>query len=98
MVGQITEWRWPILFPLASAIRQRVVAPLGQVTIPNALQPFPILRSGDRKIGWVAFTEVDGVRQNLGPTKDRSLPIYVWVDDTALKQKIVSGWRPEDRY
>jgi hypothetical protein len=93
----ITEWRWPVLFPLAEAIREDVVSPIGRVAIPEALQAFPTLRSGHRKIGWVAFTEIDGVRRTLGPTTDASLPIYRIVNDIRLREMVVSNWRPENR-
>jgi len=38
--------------------------------------------------------EKDGLRRRLGPTEDRSLPIYQVVNDTRLKEMIVSHWRP----
>jgi hypothetical protein len=96
--SQITEWRWPVLFPLAAAIRQAIVSPIGQVAVPMALQSFPTLRSGERRIGWVALTEIDGVRSTLGPTTDRSLPIYQIVNDTRLKEMVVSDWNPDDDF
>jgi hypothetical protein len=63
-----------------------------------ALQSFPTLRSGERRIGWVALTEIDGVRSTLGPTTDRSLPIYQIVNDTRLKEMVVSDWNPDDDF
>jgi hypothetical protein len=96
--SEITEWRWPILFPLAAAIREDIVSPIGEVAIPKALQSFPTLRSGQRKIGWVAFTEIDGVRHTLGATTDPSLPIYQIVNDTRLRKMVVSDWRPDDNF
>jgi len=97
-VEQITSWRWPVLLPLAAAIRRRIVTPIGMVDVPLALRPFPTMRSGNRSAGWNAFTEVDGVRHRLGATSDSSLPIYKVVNDTRLKEMVVSGWRPEDEW
>jgi hypothetical protein len=97
-VEMITSWRWPVLFPLAAAIRRQIVTPIGVVPVPAALEPFPTLRSGNKKAGWSAFTEVGGIRRRLGPTHDPSLPIYKVVNDTRLREMIVSGWRPEDEW
>ncbi len=95
-VSEIGAWRWPVFFPLASALRRKLVTRIGPIAVPPPLREFPVLRSGNRQMGWVAFTEVGGVRQRLGPTDDASLPIYQVVNDTALKEMIVTGWRPED--
>lgn len=95
-VASINDWRWPVLVPLAAAIRRRIVIPLGDIDVPARLRQFPKMRSGSKKIGWVAFTEVDGIRHELGPATDPSLPIYQIVNDVRLKEMVVSGWRPED--
>jgi hypothetical protein len=97
-VLQLSRWRWPVLFPLTAAIRRKAVTPIGIVAVPRALQPFPTMRSGNKAMGWMAFTEISGIRQRLGPAKDPSLPIYKVVNDTRLKEMIVSGWRPEDEW
>jgi hypothetical protein len=68
------------------------------MTIPEELKPFPILRSGDKKSGWRSFTQVDGVRQRLGPATDPSIPIYKVVNDTRLKETLVGGWLPEQEW
>jgi len=53
------------------------------------------MRSGNRQIAWkmVAF-EDDGSR-SLGVATDPAVPIYKIVNDTRLKEMIVSGWAPE---
>ena len=66
-VEGITSWRWPVLVPLAAAVRRRVMVPIGMVSIPDALRLLPTMRSGNRCPGWSAFTEVGGVRHQLGP-------------------------------
>jgi hypothetical protein len=98
LVRQVSRWRWPILFPLSAAIHRKIVTPIGTIPVPRALEPFPTMRSGNNKAGWTAFTEKDGLRRRLGPTEDRSLPIYKVVNDTRLKEMIVSHWRPEDEW
>jgi hypothetical protein len=95
-VERITSWRWPVLLPLEAAIRWRLVSPVGVVAIAENLRDFPTMRSGNRKAGWTAFTYGSGVRLQLGPTEDSRLPIYQVVNDTRLKEMVVSGWRPED--
>jgi hypothetical protein len=94
-VRQIHSGRWPVFFPLSSAIRRQLVTPIGQIDLPAALKSFPVMRSGNRDAGWTAFTEVDGVRRRLGTTNDPTLAIYPVVNDTTLKEMVVSGWRPE---
>ncbi len=97
-VSLIDRWRWPVFFPLGAAIRRNIVTPIDVIPIPNQLRPFPIMRGGNKKMGWVAFTQVGGVRQLLGPATDSSLPIAKVVNDTALKEMIVSGWKPEKEW
>ncbi len=94
-VMRIHDWRWPIFFPLDAAVRRKIVIPIGVVPIPDALRPFPVMRSGSKRMGWMAFTETDGVRQRLGRTNDPRLPIFSVVNDTWLKEKVVAGWKPE---
>lgn len=96
----ITNWRWPVFFPLSVAIHRKIVTPLGLAQIPAELKPFPLLRSGNKKIGWQLVELPNGSlpSRSLGPTKDPSIPIYRVVNDTRLKEMIVSGWRPEDNW
>jgi hypothetical protein len=94
-VRSIEEWRWPIFFPLSAAVRQKVVTPIAVVPIPSALRDFPVMRSGANQLGWRTFTEIDGKRRDLGVAKDSSLPPGLLVNDTALKEMLVTGWQPE---
>jgi hypothetical protein len=74
---------------------------VGRVAVPSELEPFPIFRSGmvdppTRKVAvWWLW---DGTKEwrigSLEPAQ-RALPIRgVW-NDTALRQRIESGWTPE---
>jgi hypothetical protein len=97
-VEKIEDWRWPIFFPLGAAVRRRIVTSIGVVTVPAELRAFPVMRSGDKKLGWVAFTREDRAERLLGPATDPALPIYEVVNDTRLKEMLVSGWRPEQEW
>jgi hypothetical protein len=95
-VQRIDRWRWAILFPLGAAIHRKVVTPIGVLPIPPALESLPPMRSGNKKAGWRAFVFTDdGESRQLGPASDPSLQIYQIVNDTALKEMLVTGWRPE---
>jgi hypothetical protein len=94
-VRSIEEWRWPIFFPLSAAVRQKAVTPIAEVPIPSALKDFPVMRSGAPGLGWRAFVDIDGKRKDLGVAKNSSLPAGLLVNDTALKEMLVTGWRPE---
>ena len=97
-VEKIEDWRWPVHFPLGAALRRKIVSPIGIVAIPDQLKAYPVMRGGDKKLGWMAFTREDGVERLLGPAKDPSLPISQTVNDTALKEMLVSGWSPEQEW
>ena len=51
--AQIEQWRWPVFFPLQAAIRRKIVAPIGVIAVPSALQEFPMMRSRDGRGGWI---------------------------------------------
>jgi hypothetical protein len=97
-VESIDRWRWPIFFPLSVAIHRKIVTPIGIVPIPEALRSFPVMRGGNRQMGWTLTDIPDGSLPSrpLGPATDPSVPIYEIVNDTRLKEMIVAGWRPED--
>jgi hypothetical protein len=97
-VRTIARWRWPVFFPVGAAIRQNIAVPIGVVAIPDGLQSFPPLRSGNKKSGWqlVELPRNSLPSRVLGPATDPSVPIYQVVNDTMLKEMVVSGWRPED--
>jgi hypothetical protein len=94
-VAEIDDWRWPITFPLAAAIRRRLVIEIGEIPIPIRLARFPTLRGGDRVIGWVSFTREDGEERTLGPTQDWSLPVDMLVNIPSLRKLVRTNWRPE---
>jgi hypothetical protein len=94
-VEAIEQWRWPLFFPTGSAIRRKLVTPIAVVDIPLGLKAFPRMRGGNRQMGWREVEYVDGAERVVGITQDASLPISQIVNDTRLKEMIVSAWVPE---
>jgi hypothetical protein len=87
-VEEVCEWRWPIFFPLNAALRRKIVTKIGHVAIPDEMATMPVLRSGNRKIGWrlSRFRNTDAATQELlGPATDPATPIYRIVNDTRLR-------------
>ena len=95
-VGAIGSWRWPVWFFARRAIRRKVAVPIGFVPIPGSLREFPILRSSDRQIGWVAVAGLDVVAVNLAPTHDWQLPISKIVNDVILTEMVESNWHQRE--
>lgn len=94
-VEKVERWRWPVFFPLSAAIRRKIVAPIGKIRIPAELQEFPLLRSRNGRGGWLLVKFVNGASRPAGPATDPTIPRYSVVNDTRLKEMIVSGWKPE---
>lgn len=91
----IRRWRWPVFFSVAAAVRRKIVNPIGVVVIPVALEDFPLMRSRDGRGGRTLVRFVDGSSQPDGVATDPTIPRYTVVNDTRLKEMLVSGWRPE---
>ena len=98
-VGRISGWRWPVLFPADAALRRRIIAPVAVIDVPRRMVALPLMRSGDGTRGWrrVRLAE-DGSSTPMESTDDRALPIYQIVNDTRLREMIVSGWTPEQQW
>jgi hypothetical protein len=94
-IGQIDRWRWPVFFPLAAAIRRNIVTPIGVVSVPPDLQKVPVIRSRDGRDGWTLVRFVNGSSQPCGVATDPAVPRYRVVNDTTLKEMLVSGYAPE---
>lgn len=97
-VTTISVWRWPVQLPLGALARRKLVIPLGLVPIPPNLLSYPTMRGGlGHKWKRVAIRE-DGTAEILTGVADPSLPINHIVNDTRLKEMLVTSWRPEDRW
>jgi len=95
----IRRWRWPVFFPLGAAIRRKVVTPIGVIPIPPDLVRFPVLRGSLGAAGkWRTLTFIDGKEKLLGWAEDATIPINKLVNDTALKEMLISGWAPEKEW
>jgi hypothetical protein len=79
---------------LAAALRRKIVTSIGSVPIPHTVDTSPVMRGGGGVLRWMALEFRDGEEHGLGPTTDLTLPIYRIVNDTALKELVVSNWRP----
>ncbi len=97
-VVEIDRWRWPVFFPLSAALRRKIVTPIGHLVLRESLQDFPLMRSRNGRGGWILVKFVKGASQPCGDASDPTIPIYSVVNDTRLKEMIVSGWRPEDTW
>ena len=94
-VSRIEGWRWCVFFPLTAAIRRKIVTVIDTVSIPQAIESFPVMRGGSTQQGWTKVEFEDGVSRPLGPATDPALTIYQVVNDTRLREMIDSNWRPE---
>jgi hypothetical protein len=97
-VRRISDWRWPVYFLAGVAVHRGLAEAIGIVDVPRDLRKFPILRSGDAQLGWIAFTEIDGVEKHLGRTRDKSIPVFQLVNHTALRKMVESNWQSQDDY
>jgi hypothetical protein len=88
-------WRWCVFFPLAAAIKRRLVDPLGTAAIPDSLAAFPTMRAGSKQQGW--FVVRDGVMDDFAFERatDPALPPRILVNDTRLREMLVTDWLPE---
>ena len=90
----IDRWRWPVFFPLGTALRRHMADRICRIAIPPELAEFPRLRNGGNGQPWMEYRDGE-----LGPTTlDCDLPIAMIVNDTALKAMIVTAWMPVDRW
>lgn len=95
-VEAIEKWRWPVFFPAGAALRRKIISPIGVVETPAKLRAFPRMRGGNRQMGWREVRyNTNGAEQVLGVVNDPAMPICEVVNDTRLKEMLVSGWRPE---
>ncbi len=94
----IKRWRWPVFFPLGTALHRKTVTKIADVEIPAELQPWPLMRGGNRQAGWKMLS-LEGPEPMLAAgTPDPSVPPYILVNDIKLRELIVSGWRPANMW
>lgn len=95
-VASVQEWRWCTFFPLAGALRRKLVVPLGIGDIPKGLRKFPDMRSGAVGEEWVLIRRGNFDGGPFRPTRNHDLPLAYITNDTRLKERLVSGWMPRD--
>lgn len=96
------EEQFITFFPLAQALKEEIVVFCRSEPIPDSSVRFPVFRNGIRdpstsKFG--AWWFWDGVREwRVGELtfEQRKLPLMEIINDTLLKERIQTRWRPED--
>jgi hypothetical protein len=95
--ARISNRRWCIFYPLGSALSQRLVWRIGNIPIPPELRDFPTMRSGNSRQGW--HRREHGELRGVGlPGATPNLPIAMIANHEALKEFLVTDWRPECRW
>lgn len=89
-------------FPLAAALKRGIVSIAGNVPLSEQAKQFPSFRAGvvdpaTGRVGvWWLWDGKNEVRVGSLTPELRQLPIRgVW-NDTLLKERILSGWTPEN--
>lgn len=89
-------------FPLAAAVKRKIVSIAGHVPLSEDAKQFPTFRAGvvDPRTGrvaqWWLWDGEKEVRVGSLTAEIRCLSIRgVW-NDTLLKERILSGWTPEN--
>jgi hypothetical protein len=94
--------RFITFFPVDFALKKKVVENVGPAPLPPAAQAFPMfraagLRDRDGKVmKWFLWNGGEEAKP-IGSLSDemRSLPLRQVLNDTALIERIESGWLPE---
>lgn len=97
-VATVEAWRWCVHFPLAGAIRRHLACPIANVAIPLDLVDYPDMRASHGEGKWSLVRNGDAGQPPFERTEDRSLSIESLINDTMLREMLVSGWRPTDRW
>jgi hypothetical protein len=88
-------------FPISQAIAQGIVNIAATVTLPTWAQRFPTFRTGvvNPKTGkvdvWWLWDGEKEWRVGLLSPEQRRLSIRGVINDTLLKERIMTGWRPD---
>lgn len=95
------EVQFVCVFPLQSAVSQRIVHVAGNGRVPAEAAKLPVFRNGvmDPRTGKVAVWWFwDGEREwKVGSLTEeqKRMPLLGCWNDTLLSERIVAGWRPE---
>lgn len=95
--------RFLTFFPLGAALKQGIVVLAGSAPIPPWAVAFPLLRArggiepGTGRVkNWWLWDGKSETRVDELSAEQRKLSLAEVMNDTALIDKIVSGWKPED--
>ena len=90
-----------VFFPLAAALKSKIVRKVGLFDIPPHARQLPLFRSGviDPQTGWIENWWLwDGENTRMVGSisqEQRKLPIKSIWNDTLLIERIEQGWSPE---
>jgi hypothetical protein len=93
--------RFSIFFPLKAAITRKIFSVVGHIDVPLNLKQFPLFRTGSpdlysKKIEqWWLWDGNTAWKIPSLTNEQRKLSIRGIWNDTMLRNKIESGWRPE---
>ena len=94
--------RFSTFFPLGAALRQCIFEVVGNVPVPEELQPFPVFRNGIPnpktkrvEVWWLWNGERETRVGELTPEQKHFPLLEVW-NDTMLIERIEQDWRPEN--
>ena len=94
----VERWRWPVLIPALIMLGHG----LGSIPVPPRLAELPLMRSNSfgkwQAVQYVALPDGRMSLRSLGPTDDRSLPLSWVMNEDSLRDRLVSGWSPEDTW
>jgi hypothetical protein len=92
--------KFVVFFPLRAAVSRKIFEIVAHCEVPEEAKTFPIFRSGppDRNGKVANWWLWDGTKEwMIGKLTDeqRKIPIRSILNDTALIERIESGWTPE---
>jgi len=91
-----------IFFPLAAALKAKILRPVGAFEIPSHAEKLPIFRSGvvdpatGRVENWWLWDGENSRMVGAITEEQRKLPIKSIWNDTLLVERIEQGWSPEN--
>jgi len=93
--------RFETFFPLAAAVRKKIVTLVANVPIPFHLRTFPIFRdgvanatTGKVETWWLWDGEKEWPVGSISE-EQRKLPLRAVINDTLLRERILNGWTAE---
>ena len=85
-------------FPIAAGIKKGVLKKLGSVNVPEPLRVRPNFRSchydkSGNPVSWFLFDGSEFIKIDAVDEKFARLPLLLILNDTALSDQIINGWK-----